>query len=295
MKIKNNYLTKNLDNFLDMLVPFQKSYNQVISEIIHSSFLIAHDEEHQPVIMDIDNKKYAFIFTDHDEFRQTFPSKDVSAMKFELNILKSILKGFKLEAFILNVSSHNIYLTRKFLNNLNNLPSFRIDFEESYSPEDLLMLKESTDNGDLEEFLQNPGDIRQLIDMISSTALFGLVVSDKDMDILERDGVIHAFTVPDRYELYVHDRYYALFTSEEKIAKVKTSKFEYFSFVNFASIVHDCIKQEFKGIIINPGSDDYIIPTEKLLKAWNLINETCNDSKLGLADDIIFMLEEYRS
>ena len=89
--------------------------------------------------------------------------------------------------------------------------------------------------------------------------------------------------------LPIGEEYLALFTSEEKMCNVKTSKFRYTSLVNFASAVHTSINRELRGIVINPGDDNYIIPVEVLIENWSLIYRTCNDDRVASANYCVFL------
>ena len=107
---------------------------------------------------------------------------------------------------------------------------------------------------------------------MSSTVLFALVESDNDMGILESNGIIETYGLIDKYDYHTHKGHVALFTREDKVKSVETSKFKYLSIVNFASLVHYVIKQELGGIVINPDEDSYDLPIEVLIRNWSLIN-----------------------
>lgn len=288
----NAYMTKSLDNFLNISVEFKKSYNQFISELIHSSLLIAHDEEHKPIVFTIDGKDYGLVFTSPEEYEKTFPSGDESYLDFDLSAMKEIIKGFKLDGCILNISNQNFYLTKKILNNLDILPRDCICSDDSYSCDELKELKNSIDNEILEEFMKNPGTCRELFEIISSTVLFGLMESDKDMSILEYDGMIDTMFANDKYDWHIHNRHVALFTSENRLKGIKTSKFKYLALANFASIAHVAINRELEGIVINPGDEEYIIPVDTLIRNWSLIYRTCWDERLISAKYSLFSIED---
>ncbi len=290
--IRNKYLIENLDGFLEMQIALKQKYNRLISEMIHSSFIVAHDLDLKPVEMSLDGKRYVFIFTDEEEFIKAFPADDVVAMDFEFNVLKGFINYDKFDGLILNVSSHNFYLTGKFLNDLEDVPCSSIDHSGAYSSEELKLMKNLANNEILEQFIKGSGNFSELIELISSNVLFALAVSDKDMDILEFDGVIETWGLDDRFEYYSHDQYVALFTTESKMNDIETSKFKYISLVDFATIVHYTIKNEFEGIIINPDDENYIIPIELLLKNWALINQTCFDYNLVTAKNTLFVIDD---
>ena len=91
-----------------------------------------------------------------------------------------------------------------------------------------------------------------MVRILSSNPLFGLVISDRDMDILEEDGMIETRGLLDKYDFYHHNRYVALFTSERGLRNVETPKFRYLSLVDFALIAHHSIKNELEGIVKIP-------------------------------------------
>ena len=290
--LKNNYLTKNLDSFLELSVEMKRSYNQFMSELIHSSFLIAFDEITCPVILSINNKDYALIFTSLEEFKKTFPFKEDSFLDCEFASLKDLLDCFNLEGYILNVSTQNFYITKKFLNGLDNIPSNLVSFSEEYSAEELKCLKDSINNEILEEFIKDSRGYLELFDIISSSPLFALVVSDKDMGILESDGMIRTYGIDDGYDYYTHNQYVSVFTSKNRLKEIPTSKFKYLSLVDFASLAHVAINQEYEGIIINPGEESYIVPVDILLKNWGMISQTCGDKRLVSAKHNLFLIED---
>lgn len=289
--IRNKYVLENLDGFLEMQIALKQKYDRLISEIIHSSFIVAHDLDLNPVEMSLDGKRYAFIFTDEEKFIKAFPTDDIVAMDFELAVLKGFINYDKFDGLILNVSTHNFYLTGEFLNNLKDLPSTSINHSDAYSSEELKMMKNLANNEKLEQFIKGSGNLSEMIEMISSNVLFALAVSDKDMGILEFDGVIETWGLDDRFEYYSHDQYVALFTGESKMKDIETSKFKYLSLVDFATIVHYTIKNEFEGIIINPDDEGYRIPIETLIRNWALINKTCFDYNLVTAKNTLFVID----
>ena len=289
--IRNRYLLENLDSFIEMQIALKQKYDQLISEIIHSSFIVAHDLDFKPVEMSLDGKRYAFIFTDEEEFIKAFPADDIVAMDFEFNVLKGFINYDKFDGLILNVSTHNFYLTGKFINGLKDIPSSSINHSDAYSSEELKMMKNLANNKELEQFIKCSGNFSDLIELISSNVLFALAISDKDMGILEFDGVIETWGLDDRFGYYCHSQYVALFTSESKMKDIETSKFKYLSLVDFATIVHYTIKNEFNGIIINPDNENYMIPIELLLNNWALINQTCFDYNLVTAKNTLFVID----
>ena len=289
--IRNRYVLENLDGFLEMQIALKQKYDRLISEMIHSSFIVAHDMDYKPVEMLLDGKRYAFIFTDEEEFIKAFPSEGILPMDFEFNVFKGFINYDKFDGLILNVSTHNFYLTGEFINGLKDIPNSSINHSDAYSSEELKMMKNLANNEKLEQFIKGSGNFSELIELISSNVLFALAVSDKDMGILEFDGVIETWGLDDRFEYYTHDQYVALFTNENKLRDIETAKFKYSALVDFATIVHYTIKNEFKGIVINPDDENYVISIETLIRNWTLINRTCFDFNLVTAKNTIFVID----
>jgi len=288
--MKNNYLIKNLDNLMDITDQMRRYQNKFMGELIHSSLLIAHDEEMKPILFTIDGKDYALIFSSNDEFTKAFPNSSGSAVEFSLTTLVEILKDFSLDGFILNVSTQCFYMTRELLKALNDLPSNLFSSNKTYTSEELKVLKNSINNHILEDFIKTQGDYKEFFNLMPSTVLFALIESDNDMDILESNGIIETIGLEDKYTYHIHNNHVALFTREENAKRIETSKFRYLSLVNFATLVHYTIKNELSGIVINPDDEAYVVPVEVLIENWSLINRTCWDERLVSANYTIFMM-----
>ena len=287
---KNYYLKQNLDNLLSLSRTLNQYHNRFIMELVNSSFLIAHDENHRPVLLILDNSKYALIFTDKEEYEKAFPGDD-SYLDMEFSRLKNALNGIDLDGFILNISTQNLYLSRKFINDLENLPNLTFDCCEACTAEEILSLKHSVNNDLLEKYIKNPKEFQELLGIISSNPLFTAVTCDKDMDILEYEGVIDAMEFAGKYDFYRKGQYATIFTNEDKLKDIETSKFKYLSLVDFARIAHYSIGRELKGIVINPNEEAYMIPTEELLENWPLINRMCHNERLISGMHYLFKID----
>ena len=291
MTIKNTYMIGKLDSIFELQESLKKAHEQFISEFIHSSFLIAHDEVGRPVVLEVDGKKYGFIFSGIDEFEKAFMDEETSYEELTVSYLKSILELCKLHGVILNVSSHNFYITREFINGLNDIPSDTIDSSRAYSQEELGMLKDSLDNSDLEGLIKSPIAFKDLIETISSRPLLSLAVSEKDMDILEEEGMIDTLGLWDKYDFYSHDQYAVLFTGKDRMKNIKTDTFRYLALTDLSIIAHNSIHRELKGIVINPDEENYIIPIEELIENWPIINQKCRNEKMVSSRRTLFVIK----
>lgn len=113
---KNYYLKQNLDNLLSLSRTLNQYHNSFMMELVNSSYLIANDENHAPILLILDNSKYSLIFTDKEEYEKAFPG-EVSYLDIEFSRLKNALNGIGLDGFILNVDTDNIVIPREHLRN----------------------------------------------------------------------------------------------------------------------------------------------------------------------------------
>ena len=113
--MNNKYLAQNLDSLIGLADMMWEVHGKFVSELIHSSFFLAVDEGMDPLKLSINNEEYAFIFTSPEEFDMAYPSEDVPAIEMEFSALVDFLEPYGLDGYILNVSSQNFYMTRKFL------------------------------------------------------------------------------------------------------------------------------------------------------------------------------------
>ena len=288
--MNNRYLTEGLNDFLDLTDMLREAQDRFVSELIHSSFYLALDEKMNPLRLSINNNDYAFIFTSPEEFDKAYPREDVPSMDIGLSSLMDIIHIYKLDGLILNVSTQNFYLTKKFLKGLNDLPSNITLSSEAYSTEELKRLRKSIDNRYVEDFIRKSNNYMEFFEMMSSAVLFAVVESESDMGILEHDGIVDTFGLDNKPDYYTHSQNVALFTSEDKAKGIKTSKFRYLCLVNFAALVHYAIKNEFEGITINPNEENYVVPIDVLIRNWALINRTCWDERMVSAGHNLFQI-----
>ena len=81
--------------------------------------------------------------------------------------------------------------------------------------------------------------------------------------------------------------YATIFSSEEKIRKVETDKFRYSQVVNLAMLVNFVLSEDMEGIVLNPNTDNVLIPRVTLLKYSIGFEKFAHDEKL--CDTIYYM------
>ena len=118
------------------------------------------------------------------------------------------------------------------------------------------------------------------------------MVSDTDLSPMASGGVISMMDSGPLAQMYT-DRvggvYATIFSGPDKIRAVKTDSFRYMQVVNLAMLVNFVLSEDMDGIILNPQTDDVLIPRTTLLRYSIGFERYANDMKL--ADSIYYMFE----
>ena len=81
--------------------------------------------------------------------------------------------------------------------------------------------------------------------------------------------------------------YVTIFSSTDKMKSVNTQKFKYSQLVNLAMLVNYVLSEDLDGIVLNPESDNVLIPRSVLLKYSLGFERYAND--LRLCDTLYYM------
>lgn len=223
------------------------------------NFIIYEDEE----------SKITPLFTDIDEFHKFYKSSDgIQILQNSFELYQNILKTTDIEGYVLNPASEKYLFKKEFILAITNIPKTNFFTNNPYTPEELIDLKKSIDNTDLEDFISNPkniGDYEGLFERMAGSRLLGLMLSDLKLhgDIIslkERGPVASMYTDN------VGGSYATVFTSDEKMQAISTPKNRYSQIVNLATLVNFLLTEDMDGLIINPETDNVLIPRNVLLK-----------------------------
>ncbi|AMD17378.1 hypothetical protein TL18_04705 [Methanobrevibacter sp. YE315] len=237
------------------------------------NFIIYHDEE----------AEITPLFTDLDEFHKFYKSSDdIQILKNPFELYQNILKTTDIEGYVLNPASEKYLFKKEFILAITNIPKTNFFTNNPYSTEELIDLKRSIDNEDLERFISNPsniGDYESLFEKMANSRLMALMLSDLDLsgDIISLKDI---GPVASMYTDNVGGTYATLFTSEEKMKSVNTSKHMYSQIVNLATLVNFLLTEDMDGLIINPESDNVLIPRSVLLRYSLGFERYANDDRL---------------
>ena len=109
---------------------------------------------------------------------------------------------------------------------------------------------------------------------------------EKEMLCLKETGPVASM-----YTDRVGGVYATLFTSEAKMEPIRTNKFKYSQLINLATLVNFILTEDMDGLIINPESDNVLIPRPSLLRYSLGFEKYANDERLSEAMFYIFRIE----
>lgn len=248
------------------------------------------------IIYEDDNGvKLTPLFTDPDEFNKFFKSEDdIELMQNSFELYQNILKTSDIEGYILNPASEKYVFSKEFILSIKNIPKTNFYSTNAYTIDELKQIKNSK-NEDLERFIENPlnvGNYEALFEHLANSRLLTLMVSDVDLSSKARDGVISMMDSGPLAQMYtdnVGGVYATIFSSEDKMREVDTNQFKYSQIVNLTMLVNFVLAEDMEGIVLNPGSDDVLIPRVTLLRYSLGFEKFANDEKL--CDTIYYMFQ----
>ncbi|WP_407424520.1 SseB family protein [Methanobrevibacter sp.] len=273
---------------------------KLINEFKYSNLLIPAKRENGTlnfIIYDDEDAKITPLFTDRDEFRKFYGDEDIRVLENPFELYQNIIRTTEIEGYILNPASEKYLFTREFILGITNLPKTNFYTANPYTESELKDLKDGIDNGPLERFIENPanvGHFEGLFEELSKSTVLGLMLSNRDLSAYEKDGMISMQTTGPLAWMHI-DRiggeYATIFTSEDKMRKVKTNHSKYSQVINIATLVNYVLSEDMDGIVVNPDSDNVLIPRSELLKYSLGFERFANDERLSTSIFYIFPLE----
>lgn len=267
--------------------------SRLINEFRYSNLYIPAKRENGTlnfIIYEDDEIKITPLFTDLDEFRKFFRDEDIQALQNSFELYQNILKTTDIQGYILNPSSEKYVFKKEFILAISNIPKTNFFTTNPYSEDELLALKKSVDNSNLENFIEdraNIGDFEGLFEHMANSQLLALMLADINIDneivSLKQTGPIASM-----YTDRVGGVYATVFTSETKMNEIGTGKHKYSQLINLATLVNFILTEDMDGLIVNPQSDNVLIPRGSLLRYSLGFEKYANDERLSEAMFYIF-------
>ena len=274
---------------------------KLINEFKYSNLLIPAKKENGTlnfIIYEDEDAKITPLFTDRDEFRKFYSDDDIQVLENTFELYQNVIKTTEIEGYILNPASEKYLFSSEFILSITNLPKTNFYSSNPYTESELKDIRNNIDNGNLEDFITSPSNVgyfEGLFEKLSSSTLLALMLSNQDLTPYAEDGIISMQSTGPLARMHV-DRiggeYATLFTSEEKMGHVRTDLYRYSQIVNLATLVNFVLSEDMDGIVINPDSDNVLIPRSELLKYSLGFEKYANDEGLSTSIFYIFPIGE---
>lgn len=269
---------------------------RLIHEFRYSNLYIPAKRENDTlnfIIYEDEGSKLAPLFTDMDEFRKFYKNdENIQVLQNPFELYQNVLKTTDIDGYVLNPSTEKYLFKKEFILAIKNIPKTNFYTTNPYSQEELLSLKKSVDNTDLESFIGDRsyvGDYESLFEKMANSQLLGLMLSDLSIDkeiiSLKQSGPIASM-----YTDNIGGVYATVFTSESKMDVINTDKNKYSQLVNLATLVNFILTEDMDGLILNPESDNVLIPRVTLLRYSLGFEMYANNERLSEAMYYLFKI-----
>lgn len=271
----------------NMLTP--ELFSRLANEFRYSSLYIPAKREDNRlnfIIYEDGDSKITPLFTDLDEFRKFYKDDDIEVLNNPFETYRNIIRTTEIEGYILNPSSEKYLFDKEFILSIENIPKSSFFLNNPYSEDELSAIARSIDNQTLESFIAdraNIGDFEGLFERLSNSRLIALMISERDLSFMAKDGMISQKSTGPLASMYmdrVGGRYAAIFSSLECLKAVPAEGFKYFQLVNLATLVNFVLTEDMEGIILNPSTDNVLIPRVTLLRYSLGFERYANDERL---------------
>ena len=273
---------------------------RLINEFRYSNLLIPAKRQNDTlnfIIYDDEDGKITPLFTDRDEFRKFYRDDDIQVLENSFELYQNVIRTTDIDGYILNPASEKYLFTDKFILGITNLPKTNFYSSNPYSKEELKNLRDSINNESLEGFIENPsnrGYFEGLFEKLSESTVMALMLSGQDLSQFAEDGIISMQETGPLAQMYI-DRiggeYATVFTSEDKMRAVGGDSFRYSQIVNVATLVNFVLSEDMDGIVINPESDNVLIPRSELLRYSLGFEKFADDERLSTSIFYMFPIE----
>ena len=269
---------------------------RLIHEFRYSKIYIPAKRENDTlnfIIYEDEGSKLTPLFTDMDEFRKFYKNdENIQVLQNPFELYQNVLKTTDIDGYVLNPSTEKYLFKKEFILAIKNIPKTNFYTTNPYSQEELLSLKKSVDNTDLESFIGDRsyvGDYESLFEKMANSQLLGLMLSDLSIDkeiiSLKQSGPIASM-----YTDNIGGVYATVFTSESKMDVINTDKNKYSQLVNLATLVNFILTEDMDGLILNPESDNVLIPRVTLLRYSLGFEMYANNERLSEAMYYLFKI-----
>ena len=299
MNPTNKYLKSSIEEisnfFKNNTNPPEDMYANLLLELRVSNLLIpiVFDGEHIsfPHIEVDDGTRLLPLFTNKEELKKY--SGDFEFMANEIAYYIYLVKDFGFDGILIDLGSDEFCIEKPLLEKIETLPP--MDAENGLDAERLKEIALSERNLPLKRFIENESNFNrfdELSRLLIDSVILNVVVSEDDISGFARNGIIDR-NEADTFTLYTkksgRNHYGAIYTDIDAVCKFHDT-LDYFYYVqvtNKYNVFNFVLSNDFDGFVINPGTDDYYIPRQVILR---LLDTDLMDSDFAEATRYAFVI-----
>ena len=213
------------------------------------------------------------LFTSNDELKKY--SDEFESFPNEIAYYIKMVNDFGFDGILIDVGSDEFCIDNVVL---NKIPLTRkVESDNAFDGIKLRDIALSEKNEKLKRFISKDSNFNKfdkLSKILLDSVLLNVVVSEKDLSEFSHDGVIDR-NEADTFTLFTknsgRDHYGTVYTDTDAIVSFHEDLefFYYVQVTNKYSVFHFLLSNDLDGIIINPGTDDYYVPRQVMLRLLN--------------------------
>lgn len=300
MSETNKYLKSSISQisnfYRNNTQPPEDMYENLLMELRFSELLmpVVFDGEHLsfPHIEVDDGTKLLPLFTSDDELKKY--SEDFDRFANDIEYYVKLVGDFGFDGILIDLKSDELCIDNAMLKKIPRSHETRKN--RGLDPSRLREMALAEKNVALRSFIKDPSNFNrydEISRLLVDSLILNVVVSEEDLSEIAEDGIISrddSFT----FTLYTkksgRDHYGVVYTDTDAIVSFhETLKYHYYVQVTNKHRVFDFILSNgMDGIIINPGTDEYYVPRQVLLR---LFSDDLLDERLENATRYAFLIE----
>lgn len=213
------------------------------------------------------------LFTSNDELKKY--SDEFESFPNEIAYYIKMVNDFGFDGILIDAGSDEFCIDNVVL---NKIPLTRkVESDNAFDGIKLRDIALSEKNEKLKRFISKDSNFNKfdkLSKILLDSVLLNVVVSEKDLSEFVHDGVIDR-NEADTFTLFTknsgRDHYGTVYTDTDAIVSFHEDLefFYYVQVTNKYSVFHFLLSNDLDGIIINPGTDDYYVPRQVILRLLN--------------------------
>ena len=295
----NVYLEDNEDTPMDLF--FEMMNELKVSNLI---LPVGQDSEgltFETVTFEDENATFIPLFTDSDEYESYFgEDTDFEPVSFDFSQYVDLVGENDLDGIIIDLEGTSLPLDKDFLQSMyieeETLPE---DDLKVLSADELKEILDSIDNDSLIELITSDEEFSQdkLFAELSCSTLLNIVSSDEPLDEFAVDGIVKSDDVGgfDLCNFQNDDLLFGgIFTDIDSVKEVikEMDGYYYVQITKLTSLFEFSLVNDMDGVIINPGTTDFIIMREEYLSQASGIDVVAEDPRLRNSLDYAFQIDE---